>query len=128
MTEPPRKGRQHREVSQREVLRWTGAAAVAGTLGPVPLASVASSSSAAAPSAELDAAIIGGGPPGLNAAYCLLTGTLTERLMRRVYGLGSPRGSRRNRHLALIDIASATLVMPIGHKSHGMVGGNRPDS
>jgi monoamine oxidase len=75
MTEHPREGRQHREVSRREVLRWTGAAALAGTLGPVALASVASSSSAATPSAEVDVAIIGGGPSGLYAAYRLLTGT-----------------------------------------------------
>jgi monoamine oxidase len=75
MTEDARDGRRHREVSRREVLRWTGAAALAGTLGPVALAATATTSSAATASTEVDVAIIGGGPSGLYAAYRLLTGT-----------------------------------------------------
>ena len=75
MTEDPRDGRQHREVSRREVLRWAGAAALVGTLGPASLAACAITSSAGTPSADVDVAIIGGGPSGLYAAYRLLTGT-----------------------------------------------------
>ena len=75
MTEDPRGGRPNREVSRREVLRWAGAAALGGTLGPVDLAACAGTSSAGSPSAKVDVAIIGGGPSGLYAAYRLLTGT-----------------------------------------------------
>jgi lysine 2-monooxygenase len=75
MTEDARDGRRHQEVSRRELLRWTGAAALAGTLGPATLAATATASSAASASAEVDVAIIGGGPSGLYAAYRLLTGT-----------------------------------------------------
>lgn len=75
MTQDPRDGRQHKELSRREVLRWAGAAALVGTLGPASLAACASTSSAGSPSADVDVAIIGGGPSGLYAAYRLLTGT-----------------------------------------------------
>lgn len=64
-----------RGVSRREMLRWAGAAALAGTLGPAALAACATTSSADSPSAAVDVAIIGGGPSGLYAAYRLLTGT-----------------------------------------------------
>jgi monoamine oxidase len=57
------------------VLRWAGAAALVGTLGPASLAACAITSSAGTPSADVDVAIIGGGPSGLYAAYRLLTGT-----------------------------------------------------
>lgn len=75
MTEDPRDGWRKQEVSRREVLRWAGAAALVGTLGPASLAAWATTSSAATPSTEVDVAIIGGGPSGLYAAYRLLTGT-----------------------------------------------------
>lgn len=75
MTEEDPADRPERGVSRREVLRWAGAAALVGTLGPAALAACATTSSAGAPSAEVDVAIIGGGPSGLYAAYRLLTGT-----------------------------------------------------
>src|ERR1700735_1818120 len=108
MTEDARDGRRHQEVSRRELLRWTGAAALAGTLGPAPLAATATASSAASASAEVDVAIIGGGPSGLYAAYRLLTGTprsnspvaskpsvavfeASSRLGGRIWAVGPPQ-------------------------------------
>lgn len=60
--------------SRREFLKWSAAAALVGTLTPAAL-SACSSASDGASDAELDVAIIGGGPTGLYAAYRLLTGT-----------------------------------------------------
>jgi lysine 2-monooxygenase len=60
--------------SRREALHWAGGAAVAAALGPALLAAGCTSTSSS-PSAEIDVAIVGGGPSGLYAAYRLLTGT-----------------------------------------------------
>src|ERR1700735_5076398 len=108
MTEEAPGGRLHREMSRRELLRWTGAAALAGTLGAGALAGYAPTSSAATASTEGDVAIIGGGPSGLYAAYRLLTGTprsnspvatkpsvavfeASSRLGGRIWAVGPPQ-------------------------------------
>jgi monoamine oxidase len=59
-------------ISRREALRRAGQATALATLGPGVLAACGAST---APAAEVDVAIIGGGPSGLYAAYRLLTGT-----------------------------------------------------
>src|ERR1700723_3032315 len=59
--------------SRREALHWAGGAAVAAALGPALLAAGRTSTSSS-PSAEIDVAIVGGGPSGLYAAYRLLPG------------------------------------------------------
>jgi monoamine oxidase len=60
------------DLSRRELLQRAGGAAALSALGPGVLAACGGSSS---PAAEVDVAIIGGGPSGLYAAYRLLTGT-----------------------------------------------------
>jgi monoamine oxidase len=60
--------------TRREALHWASGAAVAAALGPALLAT-GCGGTAAQPAAEVDVAIIGGGPSGLYAAYRLLTGT-----------------------------------------------------
>jgi hypothetical protein len=54
--------------SRREALHWAGGAAMAAALGPALLAAGCTSTSPG-PSAEIDMAIVGGGPSGLYAAH-----------------------------------------------------------
>lgn len=60
--------------SRREALRWAGGVAAVAALGPALLTAGCASTSGSA-AAEVDVAIVGGGPAGLYTAYRLLTGT-----------------------------------------------------
>jgi len=69
-----RVGRSGDRYSRREALYWAGGAAVAAAAG-TGLFRIVTAVAAAPPDAEVDVAVVGGGPSGLYAAYRLLTGT-----------------------------------------------------